>query len=210
MAATPVLDRTQRSELAKAARREEILDAARRVFAERGFRGTTIADIAEAAGIALGTIYLYYPSKEDVFAGLNQQLAEVISGAISDGVADTSLADAVRRRIGNVFSTCAGNRDLVRLVVLNTDPESAAARRMREAGEARNRPLIAGIERFMTDGLIRHGDARIVTNLIVGLVSIAVYQAFVISDGSDAAKYRDACAEMIIAYLTPVGASAPA
>ena len=39
--------------------------------------------------------------------------------------------------------------------------------------------------------------------LIIGLVSIAVYQAFVLSDGQDADKYRAACGDMIVSYMTP-------
>jgi AcrR family transcriptional regulator len=48
----------------KAASKEAILDAALEVFRERGYDGTTIPAIAERAGIAQGTLYNYYPSKE--------------------------------------------------------------------------------------------------------------------------------------------------
>ncbi len=207
MPAPHMVERSQRTELARAARREEILDAARRVFATRGFRGTTIADIAEEAHIALGTIYLYFASKEEVFAALNQRLAEIISGAFNDGVTDTSLAESVRRRVGGVFGACAANRDLVQLVVLNTDPESAVTQRLREAEKERNRPMVGTLEVAVRAGLIRNGDARVMAGLIQGLVYSAVYQAFVLSDGSYAERYRDACAEMILAYLTPTDAA---
>jgi AcrR family transcriptional regulator len=203
VASSPVLDRSRRAELAKAARREEILDAARRVFAERGFRGTTIADIAEAAGIALGTIYLYFPSKEDVFAALNQRLADIISAAVRETPERGGIAQTTRDRVANVFDACGRNRELIRLVVLNSDPESAAARRMRKADDDRSQPLISGIQQGMDAGVIRQGDATIMTKLVMGLVSIAVYQAFVVADGTDADKYRDACADMIVAYLAP-------
>jgi len=201
--ASPVLDRNQRAELAKAARREEILTAARRVFAERGFRGTTIADIAEAANIALGTIYLYFPSKEEVFAALNQQLAGLITAAVTDVPEPVSLEETVRRRVGQVFDVCARNRELVRLVVINSDPETEVTRRMRAADEDRNRPLTKALARAMGAGAIRQGDASIVAKLVQGLVTIAVYQAFVVAGGEDAETYRDYCADMIIAYLTP-------
>lgn len=201
---TETADRGQRAELARAARREEILDAARRVFAERGFRGTTIADIAEGAGIALGTIYLYFPSKEDVFAALHQRLGELITSAISEGGTGTGTLEAnVRGRVNRVFEVCAANRDLVQLVVLNTDPESAATRRIRAAEADRYRPVIEGFERLGNAGVVRKSDARVMTHLIFGLVSIAVYQAFVLSDGSNAEVIRDECADMVIAYLMP-------
>jgi AcrR family transcriptional regulator len=49
-------------------RRNEILEAARRVFATIGFEAATVDDIAREAGIAKGTIYLYYRSKGDIYA----------------------------------------------------------------------------------------------------------------------------------------------
>ena len=48
-------------------RRGEILPAARRVFARRGFRSATVDEIAEEARIAKGTLYLYFASKEEIY-----------------------------------------------------------------------------------------------------------------------------------------------
>jgi AcrR family transcriptional regulator len=204
VSAPTALDRSQRAEIARAARSEEILDAARRVFAERGFKGTTIADIAEAAGIALGTIYLYFPSKDDVFAALNRRFVELITSAITANVQSDSLDGSVRTRIFNVFAVCAANRDLVRLVVLNTDPNSAVEKRMR-AGEAdKYKPMVDALARAREGGFIRNADPVVMTRLIIGLMSIAVYQAFVLGDGGDADALRDESAEMIISYLRPV------
>ncbi|HZP58445.1 MAG TPA: helix-turn-helix domain-containing protein [Dehalococcoidia bacterium] len=201
----PVLDRAQRAEAAKKMRREEILAAARRVFAERGFRGTTIADIAEEAGIALGTIYLYFPSKEAVFGALSRRFGEIIVEAAQKVPASPTLEEDVRLRIARVFDACRENRDLVQLVVMNSDPESEVARRMRQAEEERNRPFVAGIAAAMRRGAIRAGDPAVMARLVSGVVSIAVYQAFVISGGENADAFRDACADMVVAYMTPPG-----
>jgi TetR/AcrR family fatty acid metabolism transcriptional regulator len=62
---------TRSNRLAKPAhadrdKRALILDTATRVFAERGFFGAQVADIANRAGIAAGTVYLYFRSKDDV------------------------------------------------------------------------------------------------------------------------------------------------
>ena len=202
--------RKTRSESARAARRGEILTAARNVFARQGFRGTTIADIAEEAGIALGTIYLYYPSKEDVFAALNEELNQLIGQAMTEVPAViASLEEAVKVRVSQVFEACAANRDLVRLVVLNTDPDSAATRRMRDAEEKRALPLAKVIAGAIKAGIVRKGDPTIMTRLTVGAVSMTVYQAFVLTDGRDWKKYRDACTDMITAYFTPQAGTRP-
>jgi AcrR family transcriptional regulator len=205
VATTPLVERSERAERARAARREEILDAARRVFAARGFKGTTIADIAEEAHVALGTIYLYFPSKDDVFAALSERCGELLVQAIAGVPPASTLEETVRNRIDNVFRVCGGNRDLLRLVVLNTDPGSAAERRINAAREGRDRPLIDELARAIEAGAVRAGDPAIMARMIQGLVSIAVYQAFCVSDGSDADSYRKACADMAVAYLTPPG-----
>jgi AcrR family transcriptional regulator len=51
-------------------RREEILTAALDVFTEKGYAAATIPEIARAAGVAAGTIYLYYPSKRELFVAV--------------------------------------------------------------------------------------------------------------------------------------------
>jgi AcrR family transcriptional regulator len=52
------------------ARREQILDSARRLFWKQGFGRTTMPDIAAAAELALGTLYLYFPSKDALYIEL--------------------------------------------------------------------------------------------------------------------------------------------
>ncbi len=51
-------------------KRERILDAAVRVFAKSGFHATRVADVAKAAGVADGTIYLYFESKDELLRSL--------------------------------------------------------------------------------------------------------------------------------------------
>jgi AcrR family transcriptional regulator len=63
-------------ELLITARRNQILDAATRVFAEKGFHGATIKDIARVAGIADGTLYTYFSSKTDVLLSILHRLNE--------------------------------------------------------------------------------------------------------------------------------------
>ena len=54
-------------------RREEILDFAQKVFAEKGYYESQISDIVSLAHIAKGTIYQYFKSKEDLFLALLQR-----------------------------------------------------------------------------------------------------------------------------------------
>lgn len=59
-----------------AARRNQILDAAATVFSEKGFERTTIKDVAKAAGIADGTIYIYFPNKSALLMGIFERMKD--------------------------------------------------------------------------------------------------------------------------------------
>lgn len=52
------------------AKESSILDAAEKIFAEAGFDGAKVSDIARAASVAEGTVYLYYKNKQDLLAGV--------------------------------------------------------------------------------------------------------------------------------------------
>lgn len=77
----------------RAAKRERILDAAEKVFAQRGFFTAKVADIAREAGVADGTIYLYFKSKDDLLISLfesrmvrvNEHLAAAVTAASGGG-----------------------------------------------------------------------------------------------------------------------------
>src|SRR5262245_53847768 len=58
------------SEERKAARREQILEGARRCFAENGYEGATVAKLEHELGLSRGSLFNYFPSKEDLFVEL--------------------------------------------------------------------------------------------------------------------------------------------
>jgi TetR/AcrR family fatty acid metabolism transcriptional regulator len=69
-------------------KRVAILDAATTVFAKRGYFGSQVADVARAAGIAAGTVYLYFRSKEEILTSIFDR---TMREAIDEG--RTALAD---------------------------------------------------------------------------------------------------------------------
>lgn len=72
-------------------RRNEILDAADEVFAQKGFDGTSTNDILEKVGIARGTLYYHFKSKEDIMNALIERYAVLILGAAKEIAADKSI-----------------------------------------------------------------------------------------------------------------------
>lgn len=97
-------------------RSTEILDAARTVFARKGFEGATIDAIALAAGVAKGTVYLYFDSKQDLFlAALRQGVAalheEVTAQMRSANTCDAKLYAFIAGR----FHYFSRNREFFRI-----------------------------------------------------------------------------------------------
>lgn len=101
-----------RRERKKELTRQAILQAAQRLFAERGFHAVTIAEVAEAADVAQQTIFNHFRSKEDLFFGKQE---ETVHGP----------ADAVRERGPGESITAALRRYLVRYLAHSCPPEHA-------------------------------------------------------------------------------------
>nr|WP_185903413.1 TetR/AcrR family transcriptional regulator [Lysinibacillus sp. SDF0037] len=73
-------------------RRNEILDAADELFGQKGFDGTSTNDILEKVGIARGTLYYHFKSKEDIMDALIERYNAQILGAANGIAADKSIA----------------------------------------------------------------------------------------------------------------------
>ena len=89
------------------ARRNQILDAAAAVFAEKGFHRATTKEIARTAGVSEGTIYNYFASKADLLIGIMARLAELetldeeLMGALQGDVHDFFIA-MFHHRMGRI------------------------------------------------------------------------------------------------------------
>jgi AcrR family transcriptional regulator len=86
----------------KAATRQRILDAARRLFADRGYDATATRDIARAAGIASGTLFNYFPPKEAIVACLAK---EAVTGSVEGKRPDGGGAESVEEALFSVIAT---------------------------------------------------------------------------------------------------------
>ena len=93
------------AEEARAARRDQIIAAAAECFARSGYHVTTMADIAEAAGVSKGTPYLYFPSKEALFIALYEEWDCGLAARVD--AATGRLAEPARRSPRAVLAVVA-------------------------------------------------------------------------------------------------------
>jgi AcrR family transcriptional regulator len=71
-----MVDQSVKVQMRKEARREELIQAAFTLFMERGFSATRLEDVATAAGVAKGTVVVYFPTKEALFTAVVQHYVE--------------------------------------------------------------------------------------------------------------------------------------
>jgi AcrR family transcriptional regulator len=93
-----------------------ILEAARKVFASKGFNDATMDDIADAAGVAKGTVYLYYSSKRDVyFAALKFGIRQMYSMLVDKLETASTTEDKFRSLIAAKLAYFDANRDFFKI-----------------------------------------------------------------------------------------------
>ena len=80
---------TERKEREKEHRREEIIDAAQTIFFQKGLQLATMDEIAEAAELSKGTLYLYYKSKEDLYLAVLARGMDILYDMFSTVVAES-------------------------------------------------------------------------------------------------------------------------
>lgn len=99
----------------KAERQQEILDAAVRAFSRQGYHNCTVAQVAREAGVADGTIYLYFPSKEDLLVSAFRHVLE-------------RLFESLDRELAGIRDPLARLRRLVEmhLELMEGDPDVAS------------------------------------------------------------------------------------
>jgi AcrR family transcriptional regulator len=75
----------------------QIAETARRLFLERGFDAVTVADVAREADVSVGTVFNYFPTKEDLFYSGMEVFEERLIDAVRERPADESVLAAFRR-----------------------------------------------------------------------------------------------------------------
>ncbi|MFA5811205.1 MAG: TetR/AcrR family transcriptional regulator [bacterium] len=152
-------------------RRNEILAAATECFAKRGYHATQVSDIIEAAGIARGTFYLYFESKEVVFreildaflVHIGEQIKTIkLGGALSP-------ADQMRANVERVVDTIIDNPAPAKIVfneAVGLNPE--IDEKLREFYDRLIERTAISLSKGMKLGLVRKTDPRIGACIILG------------------------------------------
>ena len=147
MSAIPLTDRGRRT-------RDALVLAARGVFEERGYAGTRMGDIAEAAGVSHGTVYTWFATKDAVLMAVVESLVDDLYASLSTPQAAEPLAriDLANRRYLDAYREHARLLEVVEQAATTDENFRAVLAGLRAAHVER---VAATIRHLQVDGLAR-------------------------------------------------------
>jgi TetR/AcrR family transcriptional regulator len=171
---TNTINRRERERLRH---RSEILDAAEAVFAEKGFHRTTVDDIAARSEFAVGTIYNFFESKEQLFVELMKTGIEKIGQVLipildSNQEEQEKLSEFIRAHVGIVEN----NKKLVKLYISQYGTSTSANPMLKDISVLKT-TLAAKLERLIKAGIQKQIFRRVHPE-IVALSLRATLEAF--------------------------------
>lgn len=165
--------RLNRRQAAKVRTRQKVLEAARTLFAERGYEPATIRDIAKGAGMSTGAVFANFQDKAELFeAVLSEDLAKLAGTLKAAAAAESTLRGRLMAALTAGYHGSLDQLPLVQAVVARSWFQPVAA-------EMRTRSAIKPLVSVVTDTLqagVREGELR--QDADVRLLSELIYDAY--------------------------------
>ena len=178
-------------------KRQAIIDAARKIFAMKGYEDTTIAEIAEDAGIAVGTVYLYFGNKRDIYTSVSLDWATLLAAAfVEPTIAALPIEQAPRAMIEATFRICRQDSEMMSLFQVDIQSEKEIQKH-KAADE-----LITGvIDNFFRQAIARGQlapfDTTAYTKIIFGMVHSVLFECFCVEGGEHEELFRERTIELV-------------
>ena len=171
-----------RREQGAEARRREILAAAMRVFAREGVHSATIAQVAAEAGVAVGSIYLYFATKEDLYFSLvDEKLEERLHYLQAELARAATPRKKLRRLVAADMQFFTSNKEFSSIYFSTGSGLEQALKK--DLGRAAGRKLAAYVElvaaimeRGISAGELRAASPADLAHVLIGMINSLVYR----------------------------------
>lgn len=185
-----------RSQPAETDTRTRILNAAQRLFSQKGYNGTTTKDLAQAASVAEGTLFRHFANKKAILVELaTQGWIEILTDLLtelSEMGSYQAVAQVMRRRMLNIHK----NADLMRVCFLEAQfhPElrdriqAEVISKMTDVAEA-------FFETAMERGIYRPMNPRLVAHVFLGMFAVAGFSQQTLLENDSSPKAMQEMAE---------------
>lgn len=182
---------------------ETILDATARVLIEQGFSGTTTNRVAERAGISVGSLYQYFPSREALVAAVAQRYSETMKASLEALLIQTqaeNLKTALRFLLRGITDVHAVDPELSRILATELPRlgDMEWRKDIASRGIAIAEALLTAHRHELRDGLDLESAA-----FVVAKASEAVMVAIAQSTGAaDSSAVEEALVDMLFSFLS--------
>ncbi len=204
----PKLIRRANSKDEKEQRRQDILVAAKKIFAERGYNSTSISDIAKEANLSYGSVYWYFDSKESLFEELmtfeEDELRSHIQTQIDLTPNNSDPPLALTAAIEATLTFFESNKDLLKLLFR----DSLALGDRFEAHLYNiyggfSKLLESNIAFYQKKGFVIQGSSRLIAFAITSLITQFAHRRFVTDDNMNAHDLAVFITELIMFGIIP-------
>ncbi len=169
-------------------KRERLLAAARSLFVERGYAATTTAELARAAGVAEGTVFHHFESKQALLEAVASDYGRGLAARMFAGAQAAASEPAAEPMLRGAFAYVREQGALSRLLVLAPDPTDWNVGRTATRREIVS-ALATAFGHWQGHAGLREFNPVIVAELLYALVEAALSECFLRGDGSREAEY---------------------
>lgn len=173
-----------------------ILKAAQRLFARRGYSGTTTRDLAQAAGVAEGTLFRHFESKKAILVkvateGWVEILTDLLT-ELSEMGSYKAIGQVMRRRMGNL----SHNVDIMRICFMEAQFHPELREQVQEEVIAKMTDVAeAFFQTAMDRGIYRPMNPRVVARIFLGMFAISGFSQSTLGDEASSPKAMQELAE---------------
>jgi AcrR family transcriptional regulator len=171
---TTVQDGQRRNTRRRARTRAELLLAARKVFAERGYHETSIADITQAADVAVGTFYLHFRDKDEAFNTLLDEGFRAMRDNVAAIVTQQAAKPILPLLVSTIFRHAYEQRDLFQIALTGQATRTHTFRAQAALAEALTRLF----ETASRDNLLAGYNAPVLARFVTGMITQGIFWWF--------------------------------
>lgn len=178
-------------------KRDAILDAARELFARKGYEETTIAEIARTAGVAVGTVYLYFRNKHEVLTGVALDLETSIAGVFREpAYLNLPFEQTLETLIEAIFRVGRQKKALIRLLQIDMQTNEEVQQHL-ETSQQLTDNLDAFLRHAITQGHLAPFNTAMYAQMLSLLGSSILHQCFAVENGEREELYRQYMTELV-------------